>query len=92
MPELDVILTKSTAQAVGNETRNRLLLWTVYESPRDFPGLFIIRPHEADPQYRPLMCHIEANSLDEARAMLPAGLTNIGKDKRDDPKIVEVWI
>lgn len=92
MPELDRILTRSTAQIIQNETRERFLLWTVYESPKEFPGLFIVRPHWADETYRPLPCHIEADTLDAARDMLPRGVRNIGRDKRADPAIVEVWI
>jgi hypothetical protein len=92
MAERDQILTSSTAQAVQDEKRDRFLLWTVYVSPGEFPGLVIIRPHLADETYRALSCHIEAATLEEARAMLPRGLTNIGRDKRVDPFIKEVWI
>jgi hypothetical protein len=92
MAERDRILTRSTAQLLQNEPRDRMLLWTVYSGPTDFPGVVIIRPHIADETYRALSCHIEAATLEEARAMLPSGVTNIGRDKRDDPKIAEVWI
>jgi hypothetical protein len=90
--ERDQILTRSTAQAIQAEKRDRFLLWTVYVSPTDFPGIVVIRPCFADETYQPLSCHIEAQTLEEARAMLPRGLTNIGRDKRNDPLIKEVWI
>lgn len=90
--KFDKRITKDAAQALQNEPRNRFLLWTIYVRPKDFPDKVIVRPHIADETYGPLPYHIEANSVEEARAMLPSGLHYLGRDKRDDPAIYEVWI
>jgi hypothetical protein len=88
----DRSLTRSQAQLLQNEPRDRYLLWTIYVSPKDFPGLVIARPFLADELYRPLPCHIEAETIEAVRAALPAGAHCIGRDKRTDPAIHEVWI
>lgn len=92
MREIDIILTRSSAQAVQDEHRQKVVIWTVYESPRDFPGLFVIRPSLAEDPPRPLFCHVEAETLEQAREMLPVGVYRIGRREGDDPAILEVWI
>jgi hypothetical protein len=36
-------------------------------------------------------CEIE-NSLEAIRSHLPKGLHNLGREKNDEPQIVEVWV
>ena len=36
--------------------------------------------------------HALKDPLEEARATVPSGLTNIGRHESDDPVIVEVWL
>jgi hypothetical protein len=70
-----------------------LLVWTIYESPKDFPGKFVVRPHEtARGSSRPLATHFLADTLDGARQFIPMGLVCMHRDPSDDPVIVESWI
>lgn len=66
-----------------------LQLWVVYDSPIDLPGRFVARKWLND---KPTLELLQANTLDELRSRLPAGLFRIARDASDDAKIVETWI
>lgn len=70
-----------------------LPMWTIYKSPADYPGVFVVRRCRimADQIVHDLSCLI-ADTLDIARAMVPEGLINLGRMPDDDPAIVEVWV
>jgi len=61
--------------------------------PKDFPGLFVVRRwHGIDVDMRPTDEHQTAETLEEARAHVPAGYDKrIGRTRQDDPVIVETW-
>lgn len=69
-------------------------LWTIYEKPRDYELSYVLRRalvlggrirHDAFPT-------AVAPTLEEVRAKLPAGLTQVQKPGDDpDACIVEVW-
>lgn len=68
--------------------------WTIYRSPRDYPGQFVARRWIV-PTGGDLMATNEmftADTLNELRQLLPLGLVNIGRMPGDEPQIVEVWI
>jgi hypothetical protein len=70
-----------------------LSLWVIYESPRDFPGRFVVRCHHVNrggvvPCDGCFVC----GSLAEARDYLPDGSYYLGRHPQDEPQIVEVWI
>lgn len=63
--------------------------------PTDYPEGFVARMHVVGPS--PAKSGATANAffgptLDSVRAQLPAGLVHMGRDARDDAKIVESWI
>lgn len=75
-----------------------LSIWTIYASPTDYPGLYVVRcwrilgggrglEKDAAPLY-------VGGSLEEARAALPRerGLYCMGRRALDEPQIVESWI
>lgn len=77
-----------------------LYMFTVYESPRDFPGRFVVRrwaigprqfgdPIKAKPDARPWAI---ADTLAGARESLPPGLSNLARNPDDDSVIVETWV
>ena len=68
-----------------------LLMWTIYRSPKDYPGKFIARPHSIRRQiaYR---CHLAADDIYQLRNLLPRGLTRINRDPNDEPQIMETWM
>jgi hypothetical protein len=69
-----------------------LLIWTMYERPRDFPNSFICRPFSSKNGAEPLPEYMQADSLKELRAQLPDGLTCMQRHPNDDANIVETWL
>jgi hypothetical protein len=73
---------QSGADAVG-ET----LIWTVYGSPERF----VARPCMTLGGVTPMPVHLEAPTLEQLRAQLPAGLSWSDRLPDDDPVVVETW-
>lgn len=81
-----------------------LTLYVIYDHPLDYPDKWVVRPQIV--LRRPGTGGSEvsaqevvefgramgADSLEEARLLIPPGLANIGRMANDDPKIHEVWI
>lgn len=71
-----------------------LMIWTICENPRDFPGKFTARPSAirksgAEMQQQVLV----ADRLEPLREkMIEMGLTCLARHPTDDPVIVEVWL
>lgn len=64
-------------------------VWTVYNSPKDYPGKFVARRWELT---TPTDDVIVADTLDEVRERLPLGLYPLDRHPGDDPVIVETWL
>lgn len=67
-----------------------LMAWAVYKDPSDYPGKFVVRRFigmnaKKEPE-------VVADTLDEARRVIPAGLICVPRLNGDDPVIYEVWI
>jgi hypothetical protein len=70
-----------------------LSIWTIYDSPSDYPGQFVARCFISDAiGVTPTGVALFAGTLGAVRAMLPPGLHRIPRYEQDDPKIVEVWL
>lgn len=73
-----------------------LRMWTVYRNPSDYPGKFVVRESVTIPIPPYLMFDPEplvvCDSLEEARAALPQGAFNLGRNPGDEPQIAEVWL
>lgn len=63
--------------------------YTIFKQPRDFPNPFVVRRFEFT---NPTADVYEADTLENARLLLPPGLALIPHFPDDDPNIVEVWI
>ena len=71
----------------------QLLIWTIYDHPKDFPEFYIAQPHIIRPKTSgPVPMHLMARDLDTLRALLPHGLTCLKRQEEDDPCILEVWV
>lgn len=69
-----------------------LVMWTIYERPRDRRGPFTVRTQTIEPG---VVIHGDAKdapNLTAARALVPPGLTCVPRRDEDDPCIVEVWM
>jgi len=70
-------------------------VFAIYWSPLDFPGKYVVRrwyvvPGNPDPV--PDVVPRLTGSIDEARMMVPPGLTRIERQELDDPVLVETWV
>lgn len=68
--------------------------WTIYVHPADYPGQFVVRRFACGafgvlPDKKPW--HV-CDSLEEARASIPDGLTSFARADDDDPCILETWL
>jgi hypothetical protein len=72
-----------------------LAIYTVYASPRDYPGEYVARRSLIDPagSIEPdrEIC-ARSHSLTMLRAALPPGLYCLPRNPNDDPAIVECWL
>lgn len=66
--------------------------WIVYERPLDYPRHYVVRRHEiGHGWHRPTGDVLLADSLQNARRLIPVGLVRIPRSPEDDPTIVETW-
>jgi hypothetical protein len=69
-----------------------LPMWTIYASPLDHPGRFVVRrwlvAHTPVPDRT---CEVYA-TLADARAAVPRGLVRMPRSPGDDPCIVGSWL
>ncbi len=86
---------------IFNEARFRAMteanctpIFTVYDSPTDMPGWFVVRMHIANKDgHRGTDYAWTFLKLEDARDALEGeGLILLPRDEKDDPKIVESWI
>jgi hypothetical protein len=66
-----------------------LELFIIYDHPRDYPGHFVVRRWVLD---SPTADFAIADTLEAARAEVPAGMHRIPRRPEDDPVIVETWV
>ena len=74
--------------AEPNYTRRALLLFAIYENPDDFPGKFVARLYDTTKATE--YCTVR-DTLEEARASIPPGLSRIGRSCFDPRELVETW-
>ena len=72
-----------------SEKPDEIVLWTVYDNPRNYPGLFVACKWLG---LTPTNEVITAPTLAALRDKLPRGLFCVSRDVKDDPCIVEIWI
>lgn len=68
--------------------------WTIYDSPSDYPDLFVVRRWEIRHGYEPVPTDDvrTASSLAQARRNVPGGCVRFHRSPGDDPTIVETWM
>lgn len=70
-----------------------LLVWTVYDHPRDDPAVFVARAFLIGAAPRPTQRVLRAHTLDEIRRQLAGmGLVALDRSPGDDPTIIESWL
>lgn len=75
-------------------TRDHLDLFVLTANPSDYPGKYVVRRQRVsagqivtspDPE-------IVSDTIEQARAVIPPDMVNVGRQPGDDLVIVEVWI
>jgi hypothetical protein len=67
-----------------------LEIYTIYDHPRDFPDYYVVTKALVGTNLS--IVFGRAESLDEARDLIPEGLHWMPRWDGDDPVIVEVWL
>lgn len=71
-------------------------LYTVYDSPNDYPNKYVVRRWEVSNELKdPIAMNIIiiGNDLEEIRKQLVSmGLFSIPRHETDDKKIIETWL
>jgi hypothetical protein len=71
-----------------------LIMWVIYDKPKDYPDGFVARPwaiRRGVPAPAPLDHTITAPTLGLIRRRFPPGLYRMPSAPVDDPVIVETW-
>jgi hypothetical protein len=69
-----------------------LNIWTIYDHPKDYPEHFVVRRWKIETgQAVAGECKL-ADTLEEARKLVPWQSTRLGRMANDDPVIVENWL
>lgn len=66
--------------------------YVIYNSPDDYPGLFVVRRWDVGDGQILAMEHTTHETLDEARASIPQGLVCFDRSEEDELCIVETWL
>lgn len=69
--------------------REPFYLWTIFDSPQDFPGLFVARRFNYDQPTDDIRL---ATTLGTIRAAIPQGLYRLERNPLDERRIVESWV
>lgn len=70
-----------------------LTIWTITTNTRDYGDKFVARSHSIVPGRSVAGTKVFiADTLEEVRAMLPPGLTWVGREPDDQMVIVESWL
>jgi hypothetical protein len=75
------------------EHSRALEMFVIYNSPRDYPGKFVLRRWIIDEgTSKPDDSAIIADTLEAIRAAVPFGMFRLERDPQDEPQIVESWV
>jgi hypothetical protein len=69
--------------------------YCIYWNPSDYPKQFVVRRWGIHPETGYMFADDDCKvftRLTGARKSIPNGFVSIGRDKKDDATIVEVWI
>ena len=70
-----------------------MILHVITERPSDFPRHYVVRQWLIEPgSMRPRRIGCLFDSLEAARASMPAGAVCMARQPGDDPVIVESWL
>lgn len=79
---------------MATDPRNVLTMWTITFNATDYPDRYVVHGHDVFPGHtrphgQPLAV---VDTLEAARAAVPMGLYNLGRNPEDESQIVETWV
>lgn len=84
----------NTPPAFTPDPHTTLEQYAIYERPRDYPRYYVVHRWFLDARYaypirdpHPKL----ADTLAEARALIPHGMHQLPRRPEDEPTLVEVW-
>ena len=97
MTEIDqMVMVVNSVLAAQKEARDRnsLMIWTIYNHPKDYPSGFIARAFEVTKEgsvaTSAVLVDSELKPIQDI--FIQAGLTRMIRNTGDDYKIVESWL
>jgi hypothetical protein len=85
---LDVVMSQAEAMK-----RGALVVWTIYDRPRDYPDGFIARRFEVGKDRLTATSDTLTGGLEHLRAIFgKAGLIKLARQDGDERPIVESWV
>lgn len=75
----------------AHDSGAKLDQYVVYDHPADHPDKWVVRRWEIHAGSEHPRESWTADTLEDARSIVPAHLVNIGRFPGDDPAIYEVW-
>lgn len=73
--------------------KNGLIIFTIYKQPKDYPNGWSVRRFTVDAEgAQPDLIPAYAETLEQARTMIPVGLVRMPRNKDDDPSVYESWV
>ncbi|MBW2672372.1 MAG: hypothetical protein JRD89_03000 [Deltaproteobacteria bacterium] len=87
--------SKPTAEWPGLEGyEDSLSVFAIYEHPLDYPRHFVVRRWltQGDGKLYADVVPRLAESLNEARELIPSERVCVGRDPTDDPTLCETWL
>ena len=90
----DVLITTEIAAELCHRGHQQamLVMWTVTWNTSDYPRKAVARPQYVGRDVQMLNAVLVADSLDELRALMPCGLSQMDRLPGDHPVIIEVWM
>lgn len=78
---------------MSTDPRIALSIYTVFENPKDFPGLFVVRRFDVvkGKSIATNWVH-SARTLEQVRLLIPQGTVMLARHPEDDATIVETWL
>ena len=68
---------------------NHLEIWTIYDHPADHPDCFVVRLWHNE---KPTVTKYLAETLEDARNLIPPDKARVPRNLKDRRSIVESWI
>jgi len=71
----------------------RLLIWTVYDHPKDYPDYYVARKFITTPAYVIATDDLLlSKNIEALRKILSKTLICLSRSENDDPRIMETWL